>query len=691
MKKQIFRSLSLALFILFAVKIAGAQDLWDGTTASCFYGGSGTETDPYQIRTGAELVYFAGLVNAGDDFSGKYVKLMNDIDMNQHSFSVTNVFAGTFDGGGNFITMMLGQPTNDNPFMKVSGRIHHLGVNIDLENEYKGVYYGLIALVYNLFNGGVLEDCYYSIQARNSIFYYQAALAYNNNGLIQNCCAVGQFHVYGGYTTTTGSLLVYNNNATGVIENCYPYVNNGLTSYGAQLPIAFTNNGTIVHNSTNTDTLNSWVDEHPNHSRWTNGSGKYKLVDFNGQAQCTIEFVDTLFNVSIPSIVKENGETIGELPVPNADCTFMGWNRFGKLVNPEDIVYDDWMLFAKWQQCIRRQPTFEDMSVEVDDAEHSSFMWYAVYGEATHLPDWTSPDIGHGSYTAYTQTIQAYEGQILMFNYKVSSEYYDVFTVSCNGIELMKASGEESGTFSYSFPEEGVYTLVFKYSKDDDTNGGSDNVVVTNIMITNPENQLDCTSSQLPDYLITQNGLYFCKISYSNTGVVLTSDTIKINESYLDNVLQMDGISVNTDCLLTMPVNLINHESITAVEFKLILPDCITLEDKSLGERSEYFKRLSDQVENATWHFKIWSPEGDAFDGNDGKILYLILKINEYAQFGSYSIELTNIELTTSAGTILRPKDVIVQLRLKPNGDMNNDGRISISDVTNLINYLLCH
>ena len=169
MKRFKLRGL-IVLIALLSVGMATAQDLWDGTVASSFSGGTGTASDPYQIRTGAELVYFANLVNAGDDFSGKYVKLMNDIDMNQQSFSVTNLFAGTFDGGGHFLVMMLGQPTNNNPFMRVSGRIHHLGTVIDIEDEYKGCYYGNIELISSLLEGGILEDCYCSVQTWNYLF-----------------------------------------------------------------------------------------------------------------------------------------------------------------------------------------------------------------------------------------------------------------------------------------------------------------------------------------------------------------------------------------------------------------------------------------------------------------------------------------------------------------------------------------
>ena len=528
MNKLVFRYLAVILLCLVTTHVS-AQDLWDGTTASSFYGGNGTESDPYQIRTGAELVYFANLVNSGDDFSGKYVKLMNDIDMNKQSFSVTGLFAGTFDGGGKFVKMMLGVPTNNNPFMQVSGRIHHLGVKIDIEAEYKYFYYGRISLVNRLVEGSVLEDCYYSIQTTNALFIYEPTLAWENNGVIQNCCAEGHFNVYGGYTSSSyGSLLVYNNNSTGVIENCYANVNGCKTGYGKPLPISYTNSGTITHNTNDIDSLNMWIDEHPDHSRWTN-TDTYKLVDFNPTLECTIEFADTLFHNSIPSIIRSNGEPIGHLPVPTADCTFVGWNRAGSIVNPDDVVDGDWMLFAKWQQNIRRQPTFDNMSIEVDDIEHASFQWYAICGEAEHWDNWTSPEIDHNSYTSYAITVQACAGQIFQFDYKVSSEAgADIFVLYCKGSEILRASGEESHSFSYTIPADGTYSFLFRYSKDDDTSQGSDNVTISNIRLSNAENRLDCISSQLSNDLITQNGFYFCKVSYSNPTSTLTNRYVAV-------------------------------------------------------------------------------------------------------------------------------------------------------------------
>ncbi len=59
--------LALAALVWIAVPVSARAetDVWDGTIASGFAGGTGTENDPYQINTAEELAYFAKSVNGG--------------------------------------------------------------------------------------------------------------------------------------------------------------------------------------------------------------------------------------------------------------------------------------------------------------------------------------------------------------------------------------------------------------------------------------------------------------------------------------------------------------------------------------------------------------------------------------------------------------------------------------------------
>ncbi len=99
-------------------------DVWDGTSASGFAGGSGTKDNPYLISTGEQLALLAQIVNGTaqnvttNADKDDYYKLTNSIDLNgiewtpigqslkakydteNHWSNNTAVFSGNFDGNG---------------------------------------------------------------------------------------------------------------------------------------------------------------------------------------------------------------------------------------------------------------------------------------------------------------------------------------------------------------------------------------------------------------------------------------------------------------------------------------------------------------------------------------------------------------------------------------------------------------
>ena len=60
-------------------------DIWDGSIADSFAGGSGTQSDPYLISNGSELAYLARQVMFATSCSGKYFVLTDDIWLNDTS------------------------------------------------------------------------------------------------------------------------------------------------------------------------------------------------------------------------------------------------------------------------------------------------------------------------------------------------------------------------------------------------------------------------------------------------------------------------------------------------------------------------------------------------------------------------------------------------------------------------------
>ena len=105
MKKRI-GSLLLILalcFMLLPTAALASDGAWDGSIATAFAGGTGTESDPYQIADGAQLAYLASEVNNGQTYENSYFVLTADIDLNNKDWTpIGNSFADVLLGGSNY-------------------------------------------------------------------------------------------------------------------------------------------------------------------------------------------------------------------------------------------------------------------------------------------------------------------------------------------------------------------------------------------------------------------------------------------------------------------------------------------------------------------------------------------------------------------------------------------------------------
>ena len=110
MKKRII-SVLLCLVLLMVtsfiqLSVSADGDVWDGTVSASI-AGSGTETDPYLISSGADLKFFANDVNSGNDYATKYIKLTENLDLDNLSFdpigNTDAYFRGYFDGDNHTI------------------------------------------------------------------------------------------------------------------------------------------------------------------------------------------------------------------------------------------------------------------------------------------------------------------------------------------------------------------------------------------------------------------------------------------------------------------------------------------------------------------------------------------------------------------------------------------------------------
>ncbi|MBQ6899498.1 MAG: hypothetical protein IJN72_01535 [Firmicutes bacterium] len=108
--------------------------------------GEGTEANPYLITKLTEFKWFRDAVNAGNSYSGKHIRLENNLDLNSEEWipigNSTNKFQGTFDGNYQTISNLV--ITGNNSYVGLfgfttNGEIKNLTLNNASVSGYLGV------------------------------------------------------------------------------------------------------------------------------------------------------------------------------------------------------------------------------------------------------------------------------------------------------------------------------------------------------------------------------------------------------------------------------------------------------------------------------------------------------------------------------------------------------------------------
>lgn len=153
-------------------------------------------------------------------------------------------------------------------------------------------------------------------------------------------------------------------------------------------------------------------------------------------------------------------------------------------------------------------------------------------------------------------------------------------------------------------------------------------------------------------------------------------------------VADANGLVGNT---FTLPVSMTNEDEITAMQFELSLPDGVSVVSAALTGRKNDHTIGYKQAANGNYQFTVFSGSSKAFSGNEGVVANISLSISNSMAAGNYTIQLKNIELTTTAASGINPTDQSATLTVSniKLGDVNGDDRITITDAVGIVNYIL--
>ncbi len=213
-----------AMFVVLPQRAAAVSAVWDGTIAASFAGGTGTEADPYQISSGAELAYFAQATNDGTlATADTYFKLTADIDLGDvewtpiGQYSSGNYFDGMFDGGGHLITnLYISTSQSGNGLF---GRTEYSYANCQINNVHVS---GSVSGTDNVggvcgYMWGSMSNCSFTGTVSGT-GQYVGGVAGSMRGIMNGCYSVA--------TVTTSSSICGGvcgaiDNNTGTLYNCF--------------------------------------------------------------------------------------------------------------------------------------------------------------------------------------------------------------------------------------------------------------------------------------------------------------------------------------------------------------------------------------------------------------------------------------------------------------------------------------
>ena len=148
----------------------------------------------------------------------------------------------------------------------------------------------------------------------------------------------------------------------------------------------------------------------------------------------------------------------------------------------------------------------------------------------------------------------------------------------------------------------------------------------------------------------------------------------------------------------TCSIGMTNFENVIGFQFDLQLPEGVGLVPDTngkyvanlTGRKVDHTLSVSKVGEN-TYRFISVSMNNEPFEGTEGTLINMTVKVDDAVAFGNYDIKVLNAELTTSNMELVNSIDETSVLTVKnaDPGDANGDMTVSVTDVGCTINYIL--
>ncbi len=182
----------------------------------------------------------------------------------------------------------------------------------------------------------------------------------------------------------------------------------------------------------------------------------------------------------------------------------------------------------------------------------------------------------------------------------------------------------------------------------------------------------------------------------------ISGDTYDTDYSIMDNVLYIEKVKGSADDLVKLSVKMKNNVAVQGFQFDLYLPNGVSVATDADGlamaevstkrttnRKTDYFS--TTKTENNVFRVLCGSSNGFTFDGNDGEVALITLKIADYVEVGEYPIILKEVKLSDNDSKAYLTNYMKSTLKIieYTSGDVNDDNVIDVADFISVANHIL--
>ena len=166
---------------------------------------------------------------------------------------------------------------------------------------------------------------------------------------------------------------------------------------------------------------------------------------------------------------------------------------------------------------------------------------------------------------------------------------------------------------------------------------------------------------------------------------------IKPNKYWL---VTEEKVEEDIDRYVRLPLALHNEDEARAIQFDVWTPESMSMYTSEWdielnSERANGYQVSTESVSNKVTRVKISSPTGSKFKDSDGE--FITLSFSTGSKGGDLDLAIRNIHITGPNNFDFTAPDHTIRFSLPsyPMGDSNGDGKVTINDAVNTIDYLL--